>query len=416
MPFLMLLSVTGAVYLSNEEIEAWYFASTLYVEPLDTPPCSPSTIIAAVQKSIPNAQLLEYTTPASPRHAACCVLQVEGKALSVYVNPYTATILGTINPETRLMPLVTQIHSLAILGTFANGVIEAVAGCTLLLIVTGVYLSWPRQGFAKIWRLRGTARQRTFWRDLHAITGISTMAIIGFLVITGLPWTGFWGSQLARMTRALDRGMPTAVWEEFPQSKIEPEFGNPSSWTQSTGEVPGSRSEQAPEVIHFDKAIAIAEAQGILPGFTITAPVNTTGVYTARLVPADPRGQRVIHIDQYNGNVLADVSFADYGTVAKGIEWGVSAHMGNAFGRLNQGVMLLGCIGVQFLCFTAAVIWWKRRPSGRIAPPPVPANPRTLRVVTGIVIIMTLIFPYTAIAIFAIAIFDGGVLLASRSV
>ncbi len=64
------------------------------------------------------------------------------------------------------------------------------------------------------------------------------------------------------------------------------------------------------------------------------------------------------------------MGFDDYGAVAKAVEYGVALHMGNYFGGINQGLMLLTCVAIVALVITGVVMWWRRRPPGGLAPPP----------------------------------------------
>ena len=88
------------------------------------------------------------------------------------------------------------------------------------------------------------------------------------------------------------------------------------------------------------------------------------------LFPDDIRGVRVVHLDRYSGAVLADIGYDDYGGVGRVTEWGISLHTGRQFGWINQLVMLAGCLAIVALAVSAIVMWWKRRPQGRVAAPP----------------------------------------------
>ena len=61
-----------------------------------------------------------------------------------------------------------------------------------MLIATGFYLWWPRpQRRGGVITVRGTPRRRVFWRDLHAVSGAFAGLVIGFLALTGMPWSAF---------------------------------------------------------------------------------------------------------------------------------------------------------------------------------------------------------------------------------
>jgi uncharacterized iron-regulated membrane protein len=79
--------------------------------------------------------------------------------------------------------------------------------------------------------------------------------------------------------------------------------------------------------------------------------------------------------------------------------------MGNYFGRINQIVMLLPCIGIILLVATGIGMWWKRRPYGKLAPPPKVPEAR----LKGAMILMGvagLLLPLFGASLIAVMVFD----------
>ncbi|WP_017168699.1 PepSY-associated TM helix domain-containing protein, partial [Xanthomonas phaseoli] len=158
--------------------------------------------------------------------------------------------------------------------------------------------------------------------------------------------------------------------------------------------------------IGLDAAMARFQARGIQPGYSVAPPRGATGVYTASVYPADLQRQRVIHLDQYSGAVLLDMRYRDYGPLAKLLEWGINVHLGQQYGTANQLILLLACIAIVLLCVSAAVMWWKRRPSGGLGVPPLPADPRTLRGLMALLVLCGLIFPLVGLSLVLMWAFD----------
>ena len=73
---------------------------------------------------------------------------------------------------------------------------------------------------------------------------------------------------------------------------------------------------------------------------------------------------------------MVDISYADYGSVAKLTELGINIHMGQEFGLANQLLMLATCLAIILMCVSAVVMWWKRRPKGKFAAPLYPKEYR----------------------------------------
>ena len=113
----------------------------------------------------------------------------------------------------------------------------------------------------------------------------------------------------------------------------------------------------------------------------------------ASYFPADPKLERTIYIDQYNGAVMRDIRYSDYGAVSQAVSYGTSLHMGRYFGLTNQIVSALIAMGLGAMAVTGAIMWWKRRPANSLgAPSREPAIPPMRGWKTGLVI-LGIIFP-----------------------
>jgi len=56
--------------------------------------------------------------------------------------------------------------------------------------------------------------------------------------------------------------------------------------------------------------------------------------------------------------------------VAKTVETGVMLHEGKLFGLANQLLMLAVCLLVLLSAVSGLIMWWQRRPSGKLGVPP----------------------------------------------
>jgi uncharacterized iron-regulated membrane protein len=138
----------------------------------------------------------------------------------------------------------------------------------------------------------------------------------------------------------------------------------------------------------------------------LSFPSGPRGVYSASVIPDRISGARVIHLDQYSGDVLFDVRYADLGTVARLVELGTSLHTGQQLGRMNQLVMLAACLATIVMAVAAIAMWWKRRPRGSLGAPPLPADWRVPRTVTTIVLLFSLLFPLLGLSLLVALVFD----------
>jgi uncharacterized iron-regulated membrane protein len=104
--------------------------------------------------------------------------------------------------------------------------------------------------------------------------------------------------------------------------------------------------------------------------------------------------------------VLADVRYADYGPVARAIEWGIAVHEGHQYGGPNRYLMLAGCLSILALAATAPVMWWKRRPKGSLAAPPPPPERRVRLGVLATVGMGGVVFPLVGASLLVALLID----------
>jgi uncharacterized iron-regulated membrane protein len=113
----------------------------------------------------------------------------------------------------------------------------------------------------------------------------------------------------------------------------------------------------------------------------------------------DPRNDATLHLDQYSGAVLADVRWADYGMVARAVESGVKLHEGKMFGLANQILMALVCLLILFSSVSGLVLWWKRRPAGRLGVPPLRHDLPRWKTAIGVMIVLGMVFPLVGVSL-----------------
>lgn len=405
LPFLALMAITGALYLFKDPLENLAYQRLFFVTPPSAPGLAAASLVAKAQAAEPGTPV-RFVAPARAGRSAEVGIRTPEGIVAVYLDPASGQVLGRLRDELRLMEVVKRIHSLAIAGPVANHWIEIVAGWAIVLVVSGVSPWWPRGRGEGVYRVRGRPAQRTWWRDVHAITGVTAAAAILFLAVTGMPWSAFWGERFGRITSELGVGLPKYLWGQPESAQPLASIGD-VPWTLTQAALPESGAHAhhggaapldapavtAQEEIGLDRALAIFTKLGVAAGTPVSLPAGPRGVYTAMQLPDDVTAQRVVHLDRYSGAVLADVHYADYGLVGRGVEWGISIHTGRQFGWINQLVMLAGCLAILALAATAAVMWWKRRPRGRLAAPPRRDGDRAAGSAIAVAIFLGLLYP-----------------------
>lgn len=405
LPFMITLAVTGALYLFDDQIDRIVHSDVkrVAVQP-DRPLGAEQMVAAALTFQLGTA--VKFTGPPAPDASAeVTVVAASGTRMAVNVDPYDGHVLGARPDQSTLMWTVRHLHSLRLFGPVARGIIEIVGGWSILLVGTGIYLWWPRQQAGGVVSVRGTPRRRVFWRDLHAVTGLAVGGFIVFLAVTGMPWSNIWGGKVNEWANGSNFGYPAGVRVEVPMSGQKLHDTAPTAWSLEQAQIPESTPSTAAP-IGLDAAVATFERLGLHPGFAVSLPTSATGVYSGSVYPDDLRQQRVVHLDQYSGEALVDMSYADYGPAGRWLEFGINTHMGQQFGLANKLLFLAVCAGIVLLAVSAAVMWWKRRPSGAMGVPPMPADPRVFRGLVAILLIGGILFPLTGLSLIVMLALD----------
>ena len=406
LPFMISLAVTGALYLFRDEFDNLIHSDLKRIEVVqNAPKALPSEIVSAALAAVPGAAV-KYTTPADPGASAEITVNTADGKRAVYVNPYTAEVAGSLPDRGTVMWTIRYLHSLKYFGTYARYLIEIAAGWSILLVATGIYLWWPRKQTGGVVTVRGTPKKRVFWRDTHAVTGIFVGFFIVFLAVTGMPWSGVWGAKVNEWANGSNFGYPAGIRTDVPMSGEHLDHVAKTSWSLELAKIPESTHSAEGQPIGIDEAIARFDALGLAAGYAVSLPGKPTGVYSGSVYPDDLAQQRVVHLDQYSGEPLIDMSYADYGPLGKALEWGINVHLGQQYGLANQIVLLAACIGIVLLAVSAGIMWWKRRPKGSLGVPPLPQEKRVLHGLLAILAIGGIIFPLVGASLLAMLALD----------
>lgn len=427
-PFLILLSLTGIIYLFKPQLDNLMYPELMKVTP--TPQTlSADELLTRAMAAMPDASLRKYLPPASPDASAQLIVMQQGQELTLFMDPASGDLLGTMDNKWNLQAVARALHADLLLGTTGDRLIELAAGWGLVLLISGLYLWWPRKGpgMGGILWPRMHQRGRLWWRDLHAVVGFWGAGFLLLLLLSGMTWTGFWGDQFANVWNRF----PAAMWNQVPKSaplarSLNQAHEQTVPWAVENTPMPDSRMVEeghdhgamdhgsthdgvvmASRRIPLQQVVEIARERGVSPGFSITPPTGDSGVFTIALFADDPRNDATLHIDQYSGKVLADVRWQDYGPVARTVETGVMLHMGKLYGWPHQLAMLLICLMVLASAVSGLWIWWSRRPQGRLAAPPLPASLPPMRGAIILLILLGICFPLVGASMVAIWLLDS---------
>lgn len=422
-PFLLILSVTGAIYLFKDELNDALMPGLQIVAPVATP-VAPSRMIVAAVASVPGVPTRIDLPDAPDRPAKVWIDAATGEPRQVMVDPGSGRVLGSYVYTRTLVGFADVMHGSLTFGPWGDAVVELAACWALMLIASGLFLWWPRgrRSLAGVLWPRWRARGQMFWRDLHAVTGVWSVALIAFLLLTGLPWAVVQGPLVRGAFTAMGIGNEAARFGHVaPQSRPLGTLGD-MPWSQETMPMAASDPAHAEHgggtahatmpdyaaMVGTDAIAAKARAAGIVGGYRLYLPSGPTGIYTVLVSPRQPEGQRTLQYDRWSGRLLGENGWSRYGIGAKAVELGVQIHMGRYFGIANQLLMLFPCIAIVLLVVSGVTMWWRRRPKGRLAAPP-PVSGARLRGAIMLLVVAGVVLPLFGASLLVLAAVDRAV-------
>ena len=170
--------------------------------------------VKAALAAEPGSNLHAYQLPLTPTSPAEILVGQGLKEFRVYVNPRTLEVLKIYDEDQRLDHFTLRLHGEMLIGNTGSYIVELAASWTVVMILTGLYLWWPRtsERFAGVFYPRLKQGQRIFWRDIHAVTGVYVSFFALFLLFSGLPWAKSWGSYLKLARRVGGRALISTDW------------------------------------------------------------------------------------------------------------------------------------------------------------------------------------------------------------
>ena len=171
-PFLLMLAVTGLTMLwiswgagiGAERMAVVPGARTLPV----------GRLLEAAEAAVPVGRAVQYVEPLAGNRVASVAVETTEGTTGVALDPFSGEVLQSFAWRGGWYDTMNAIHGTAMLGAFGDRMIEIAASLAILLVATGLYLHWPRNGAG--WRA-------TLW---------PAMMLIGLVRGRKLTWAGQW--------------------------------------------------------------------------------------------------------------------------------------------------------------------------------------------------------------------------------
>lgn len=402
LPVMLLLSVTGILYLFKSDYNHAIYQDILQIEA----PTS-SAMPVSYQRQLNSVQqvfshpVMQVVLPETANQTTGFRLHSHGGHARnmVYTHPYTGEVLGEIQQKQTLMYTIRKLHGEILLGTPGTLLVEWVASWFVVLIVTGLYIWWPAKKFSLsgFFTIRRGASRRIFWRDIHAVFGFWLSIFMLVILAGGMPWTDVFGSNLKWVQDKTDAGYP----ENWRSTRgLTSQVILPTESDQPVLSVlPSDR-------LSLDAIVSIVQEQELKGRITIKLPIETQGVFSVSNRSFWLSDQQVLHFDQYSGELVQALTWHDVGILMDLRQVAMRLHQGE-YGKANWYIVFV--ITLLFTLSTAAglVAYVIRKPKGRWGLPEVPDDFGVSRGVLFMIAVLAVLFPLFGASVIVLWAYEG---------
>lgn len=397
--------------LAKDPIDGWQFGPLATNTPGGSP-VSHQTRLDAARAAYPNATLVRYQPGRDTSDATRVTATIDGRAHTIFVDANTGGVRGVMDDSQRIYVMAHRLHGTLLIGRWGDRLIETAGSLAILLIVSGLYLWFPRGiPFWQAFRISGATR-RLVWRDMHKTTGVLLAPVLALQILAGLAWTDVWGGRFVQAWSTLRATNAAPGQSASHHETLNAGSSNVVPWNLEQTPLPATTSHAGHGLITLDTAIAAAQREGIGQRFFVGVPRDTDGVWTIAQTGLnddinDPRQELTVHVNSHTGDVVGQGGWNEYGLIARAMAAGVPLHMGS-LGWLNLLGASVMCLSVILLSASGLVMWWLRRPARgwRLAAPPRTDPARVPLVTWATAAILGVLFPLAGATIVAVAILD----------
>jgi|GEM_PF-5774288 len=108
-PFMILLALTGLVYLFKPQLDPWLYRDLMVVE-AGHHRQGADVMLAEVRTAYPEGHVGQYLPPLNAQRSAQFVVHDGGRELNVFVDPYSGKILGEQDGKRNLQAIARALH------------------------------------------------------------------------------------------------------------------------------------------------------------------------------------------------------------------------------------------------------------------------------------------------------------------
>jgi uncharacterized iron-regulated membrane protein len=429
LPFAIILAISGSIYLFKCQIEAYQQTKINHLAQVTSGTAlSADSLLGTLLAQYPQARFVSYTLAAEGDLSVEIELALPSGTEIFWLNQYNGKVLFHQAKDQQLLSWVKDLHGELLAGNAGSYVVELMASWMIVLIISGLYLWWPKHDqltvfgnlrYALFPPFRGQSSKQK-WRSLHGMVGTWISLMVLTLLLSGLPWTQLWGAGFDKVQAWLGVAGPGQEFNVSLQSSLpsahEGHEGHGSHddgielWQKSAGEnttnLQSGSASSGQQSIGLQHVIDLAGAYNMVAPVIIQPPKANNGVWTVRAMNQNRPLRQTVHFDQWTGQEIMHIRFSDYPTLKRLTSYGIALHEGALFGWFNQLLGVIAALGIVTMSVSGALMWWRRRPQGKLAAPKKPLNHSVSLGVTVIVFALAAFLPMVALSLIAVLTLD----------
>ena len=394
-PVLIVVSLTGAIYVFKGEIERWMQPHVHVVQPVGTPvgleafrsrfeAVQPQFDLRFVNVSDDATQAWEGIAQRKPGEG-------EPQTMMAYFDPYRGELTGTHLRQDGFFAVVLALHRNLMGGLPGRLLVEAATCWCIVSVLAGLYLWWPRkrEKFWGVWLPRVTGSTTRLLRDWHTVPGMYLSIVTLFVLVSGLLFTQVWGLAY-QAANAVSGGFPDFLMS--PPLSVQP---------AESADAAGIDADRAFDIAlgHFDFRQAAYSVElpraGDNGAFQFISDTETALIDHA-----------VVFIDRYSGGTLLFQTGDEMPWRARLTLLFYPIHVGSIFGLTTKILAVLSCLLLVVMAVTGVWMWWRRRKPGTLGAPPAPGPGTAPRWLVRLTIGLAVFLPTVGVTLLLIYLVD----------
>lgn len=350
------VSITGCIYVFQQEITDALHRKQLYVTPGQTPVLPLSVLQRKAQAALGEKKQITFIQTYKDAKKAWTFGAFKSNkeavtyfgAVTYYdiacVNPYTGEITGVIDHKHDFFNIIKFLHWSLLLNTpYGQPIVGWSTFIFVVLMITGLVLWWPKrkkkdlkQAFTVKWK----ARWRRVNYDLHNVLGFYVTILALIIALTGMTWAFKWFQATVYVVASGTTKPPPK--EEYKS-------------VQPAATVTGNALDIA--FADARRYMPDAERVGVRPPAKAEATVRIS-TYRSSETFYD---RDELQYDQYSGQRLALRTPKDKNRGERLLEMNYDIHVGAIAGLPGKIAAFLASLLCASLPVTGFLVWWGKR-------------------------------------------------------